>query len=83
MIRRGYKAYNKGLINQFGEHHEIGHVYETDDIIYGKKGYYFCPNIEDTLRFYNGLEEEIDIAWNNRSSYHVFGRLCRLRKRKQ
>lgn len=59
---RGYKAYKKGLINQFGEQHEIGQIYETDDIIYEKKGFYFCPYLEDTLRFYNGLEEDIDIA---------------------
>jgi len=59
---RGYKAYYKGLINQFGEKHEIGHIYTTEEVAYEKSGFYFCPYLEDTLRFYNGLEEEIDIA---------------------
>ncbi len=59
---RGYKAYKKGLINQFGEHHEVGHTYKTDSISYEKSGFYFCPDLEDTLRFYDGFKEEIDIA---------------------
>ena len=59
---RGYKAYKKGLVNQFGEKHEVGKTYSTSDVIYEKQGLYFSPNLEDTLRYYNGLKEEIDIA---------------------
>ena len=59
---KGYKAYYKGLINQFGEKHEVGKTYTTDEVIYEKKGLYFSPYLEDTLRYYNGLKSEIDIA---------------------
>ena len=59
---KGYKAYKKGLINQFGEQHEVGHTYKTDSVQYEKSGFYFCPDLEDTLRFYDGFKEPIDIA---------------------
>lgn len=59
---RGYKAYRKGLITEFGERHEVGHIYSTLDGFYLKKAYSICPRLEDTLRFCDGLNEEIDIA---------------------
>lgn len=59
---QGYKAYKKGLINQLGEKHEIGQVYSIPGFSHSNEGLCFSRNIEDTLRYYNGLEEELDIA---------------------
>ena len=58
----GYKAYNKGLTNQFGEKFEIGKEYVSNSKIKWKKqGYHFAERLEDVLRYYNGFDE-IDIC---------------------
>lgn len=62
---KGYKAFNKGLTNRYGRKFEIGKQYSLDGkISFGNKGngFHFCKNIEDTLRYFDGVDEEIEIA---------------------
>ena len=59
----GYKAFGKGLQNQFAEKFIVGQVYSLhDDISYQKNGFHFCENLEDVLRYYDGMNEDIDIC---------------------
>ena len=64
----GYKGFKKGLINAYGVKFKEHQDYKVDlnkkDLKYGTRGYgfHFAENLEDCLRYYNGLEEEIDIA---------------------
>lgn len=65
----GYKAYNKGLVNQYNEKYEIGKEYVSD--------------MEDVLRYYDGFKltnGEIDYLADGRSesvqkfmSYYQYG----------
>ena len=64
----GYKGFNKGLVNAYGMKFEEHKSYKVDTLekklkygIYGY-GFHFAERSEDCLRYYNGLEEEIDIA---------------------
>ncbi len=62
---QGYKAFQKGLINRYGMIFEEGKTYEIDgDLRFGNdgNGFHFCKRLEDTLRYFPGMEEEIDIA---------------------
>ena len=61
----GYKAFNKGLINRYGKVFEEGKIYRiNNDIKWGNdgNGFHFCTYLEDTLRYFDGLNEEIDIC---------------------
>lgn len=64
----GYKAFYKELINSYGQKFEVGHYYEIDTngqgVKYGNDGigYHFCKNLEDCLRFFDGLNQDIAIA---------------------
>ena len=61
----GFKAFNKGLINRYGMKYEINKLYHTEGLVkYGinGKGYHMCLNLEDTLRFYNSFNNDIDIC---------------------
>ena len=56
----GYKCFNKGLINRYGDTFEIGKVYHADGIIqYGNNGngFHFSTNLEDTLRYFDTTKE--------------------------
>lgn len=62
---KGYKAFNKGLVNRYGKVFEEGACYEKDIVpSFGNHGdgYHFCIRLEDTLRYFNANEEETDIA---------------------
>lgn len=61
----GYKAFSKGLKNRYDMQFEVGKKYHVDgDIKFGVtgNGFHFCANMVDTLRYVNGLEEEIDMC---------------------
>ena len=61
----GYKCFNKGLINRYGTQFEIGQIYQVKgEISFGNKGngFHICINLEDTLRYFDGMNEEIDIC---------------------
>lgn len=62
---KGYKAFNKGLTNRYGRKFEIGKQYSLDGkISFGNdgNGFHFCKNIEDTLRYFDGVDGEIEIT---------------------
>lgn len=62
---KGYKAFNKGLTNRYGRKFEIGKQYSVDgNISFGNNGngFHFCKNIEDTLRYFDGVDGEVEIA---------------------
>lgn len=61
----GYKAFNEDMTNNFGFSFSQGKVYVADGIIrFGIRGngFHLCRNIEDTLRFFDGMNENIQIA---------------------
>lgn len=61
---RGYKCFNKGLINRYGLQFEVGKCYHTDGKIqFGNNGngFHMCSNLEDTLRYFDN-EQEVDIC---------------------
>ena len=62
---KAYKCFDKGLKNRYGDTFEIGKVYHASkDIKYGinGNGFHVCLNMEDTLRFFDALNEEVDIC---------------------
>lgn len=64
-IIRGYKAFNKDMTNRYGQTFEEGKNYSVvGPLIYGNKGngFHFCKRLEDTLRYFPALKEEIKIA---------------------
>ena len=62
---KGYKAFNKGLTNRYGRKFELGKKYSTTgEISFGNdgNGFHFCKNIEDTLRYFDAVNDEISIC---------------------
>ena len=59
---KGYKAFhNMQDIN--GNTYEVGKTYTVEGPIkYNKNGYHFCENLVDILRYYDGLNNDIDIC---------------------
>ena len=62
MPKTGYKAFNKDMTNRYGKKLEVGRIYQTTGSPkFGNEGngFHFCERLEDTLRYFNGREEEI------------------------
>ena len=62
---KGYKCFDKGLINRYGTKFEVGKEYHCDkEIKFGNdgNGFHVCKRLEDTLRYFDAMEGEIDIA---------------------
>ena len=62
---RGFKAFNHHLLTRYGVKLEVGMTYYTDkQIKYGNNGngFHFCKNLADTLRFFDGMNEKVDIC---------------------
>lgn len=62
---KGYKCFNKNLINRYGFQFEVGGIYSVNgEVKYGNNGngFHMCVNLEDTLRFFDGFNGEIDIC---------------------
>ena len=62
---KGYKAFNKDLTNRYGSEFVEGTTYRVEgELKFGNNGngFHFCKRLEDTLRYFPGMEEEIDIA---------------------
>lgn len=56
----GYKAFENGLITQFGDKLEIGKKYKIDGkIAWNNRGYHFCSYPEDTLRYFSHLKDSV------------------------
>ena len=65
MAIKGYKAFNEDMTNRYGEFFEEGKIYSVPfDPVFGVqgKGFHFCERLEDTLRFFPGMDENIHIA---------------------
>ena len=61
----GYKCFNKGLINRYGTKFRIEKTYHCDkQIKFGNNGHGFhvCKRLEDTLRYFDAMNEEVDIC---------------------
>ena len=61
----GYKCFDKGLINRYGTKFEVGKLYHTDnEIKFGNdgNGFHVCKRLEDTLRYFDAMNGEVDIA---------------------
>lgn len=64
-IIRGYKAFNKDMTNRYNLPFEEGKTYIAHGpLVFGNKGngFHFCERLEDTLRYFPAMEEEIKIA---------------------
>lgn len=61
----GYKCFNKDLTNSYGTIFEIGQIYTIQgDIKFGTKGngFHMCKRLEDTLRYFDGIHNEVSIC---------------------
>ena len=70
----GYKCFNEGLINRYGYQFSEGMTYHANnEIHYRKNGFHMCVNLEDTLRYFDAFNENVDIAlvrgFGNRCGY--------------
>lgn len=67
MDRIGYKAFDKGLVDMFGNPRELNHVYSVDGPIlwnstHGGNGYHFCTYLEDCFCYFDGFEKDIELT---------------------
>ena len=59
----GYKCFNEGLINQYGLKFEPNTIYHEDrDVKFHHGGFHMCTNLEDTLRYFDAMNNKVDIA---------------------
>ena len=61
----GYKAFDEDRKNRYGNPFEEGKIYQVDGCpVFGVMGvgYHFCERLEDTLRFFDGMNKPIEIA---------------------
>jgi len=62
---KGYKCFNNDFTNIYGTKFEIGISYSTNGKVeYGTdgNGFHFCKNLEDTLRYFDAMNEDVIIA---------------------
>lgn len=65
MIIKGYKAFNKNMTNRYGRLYKEHEIYMVEGPLkFGNngKGIHFCERLEDTLRYFPAMEEEITIT---------------------
>jgi len=65
IIMKGYKCFNKDFTNTYGDKFTINHVYSTSDKLsleVGGNGFHYCKNLEDTLRYFDAMNEEVIIC---------------------
>lgn len=59
----GFKCFNQGLKNAFGEQLILDKKYVYDGPIkFRYNGFHICVNLEDTLRYFDGFHNEVDIC---------------------
>ena len=61
----GFKAFNKNLINRYGKIYELNKIYHTKEKIkfgINGNGFHMCRNLEDTLRYYDSFNNDIEIC---------------------
>ena len=62
---RGFKAFDSKMNNRYGKHFTEGGEYSVlGPAVYGThgNGYHFCKRLEDTLRYVDGMSDDIQIA---------------------
>lgn len=62
---KGYKAFNSDLSNRYGALFEVNGTYSVDgEAIFGNNGngFHFCERLEDTLRYFDAMDGEVQIA---------------------
>lgn len=65
MVRIGFKAFDKGLINRYGVKFKLNTKYSVSgEIKWGNdgNGFHFCTHLEDCLRYIDGINREIDMT---------------------
>lgn len=59
----GYKCFDVGLINRYGMKFDVGKDYHvSNEIKYQNNGFHMCTNLEDTLRYFDAMNGEVEIA---------------------
>lgn len=59
----GYKCFNKGLITNYGDILEVGKEYTArHDPKFGHSGFHFCKNMEDTFRYFDCFNDEVEVC---------------------
>lgn len=59
----GYKCFNKGLVTRYGDVLEVGKEYTSiDNPKFGHSGFHFCKNMEDTFRYFDCFNDEVDVC---------------------
>ena len=59
----GFKCFYSGLVNAFGDKLELDKKYICNEPVkFKSKGYHICTNLEDTLRFFDGMNKQVDIC---------------------
>ncbi len=64
-MEKGYKAFNKDETNRYGKKYEENTVYKAEGPLqFGNhgNGFHYAKRLEDTLRYFPAMEEEIQIA---------------------
>ena len=59
----GFKCFNKGLVTSYGDVLEVGKEYISNtDPKFGARGFHFCINIEDSFRYFDCFNNEVDVC---------------------
>ena len=61
----GYKCFNKDLLNRYGKKFRLGKIYITEGSIkFGNSGngFHLCKNMENTFRYFDAMNENVDIC---------------------
>lgn len=60
---KGFKCFYSGLTNAFGQKLQLNKKYIYDGKVkFRTSGYHLCTNLEDTLRYFDGVNQNIDIC---------------------
>lgn len=61
----GYKCFHEDLTNRYGVPFQVGKIYFASGIIkFGNhgNGFHMCRNMEDTLRYFDAMNEKVSIC---------------------
>lgn len=59
----GYKCFNKDLINSYGKKFSLGKIYVANgNLKFGMNGFHMCKNIEDTFRYFDTSNKDIQVC---------------------
>lgn len=60
---KGFKCFCSGLTNAFGQKFHLDKKYVCDGKVkFKSNGYHLCTNLEDTLRYFDGVNKNVDIC---------------------